>query len=138
MNQHTMTIQTPAELLKCCPIDNTFKIIGKKFTIHIIRNMVMRGQTRFNQFLVSIEGTNPKTLSARLKEMEKDGLITRTVHNETPIRVEYGLTKKGKDVQGIIDQMAAFSMKHYSKQVFKDGKQRNYKQVFKKPITVLN
>ncbi len=133
-----MTIQTPAELLKCCPIDNTFKIIGKKFTIHIIRNMAMQGQTRFNQFLVSIEGTNPKTLSARLKEMEKDGLITRTVHNETPIRVEYGLTKKGKDVQGIIDQMAAFSMKHYSKQVFKDGKQRNYKQVFKKPITVLN
>jgi len=133
-----MTIQTPSELLKCCPIDNTFKIIGKKFTIHIIRNMTMRGQTRFNQFLDSIEDTNPKTLSARLKEMEKDGLITRTVHNETPIRVEYGLTKKGKDVQGIIDQMAAFSMKHYSKQVFKDGKQRNYKQVFKKPLTVLN
>ena len=133
-----MTTQTPAELLKCCPIDNTFKIIGKKFTIHIIRNMVMRGQTRFNQFLVSIEGTNPKTLSARLKEMEKDGLITRTVHNEAPIRVEYSLTKKGKDVQGIIDQMAAFSMKHYSKQVFKDGKQRNYKQVFKKPVAVLN
>ncbi len=133
-----MTAQTPSELLKCCPIDNTFKIIGKKFTIHIIRNMAMQGQTRFNQFLVSIEGTNPKTLSARLKEMEKDGLITRTVHDETPIRVEYGLTKKGKDVQGIIDQMAAFSMKHYSKRVFKDGKQRNYKQVFKKPITVLN
>ena len=133
-----MTTQTPPELLKCCPIDNTFKIIGKKFTIHIIRNMAMQGQTRFNQFLDSIEDTNPKTLSARLKEMEKDGLITRTVHNETPIRVEYGLTKKGKDVQGIIDQMAAFSMKHYSKQVFKDGKQRNYKQVFKKPITVLN
>ncbi len=133
-----MTTQTPSELLKCCPIDNTFKIIGKKFTIHIIRNMAMQGQTRFNQFLASIEGTNPKTLSARLKEMEKDGLITRTVHNETPIRVEYGLTKKGKDVQGIIDQMAAFSMKHYSKQVFKDGKQRNYKQVFKKPVAVLN
>ncbi len=133
-----MTIQSPAELLKCCPIDNTFKIIGKKFTIHIIRNMVMRGQTRFNQFLDSIENTNPKTLSARLKEMEKNGLITRTLHDETPIRIEYNLTKKGEDLQGIIDQMAAFSMKHYSKQVFKDGKQRNYKQVFKKPLTVLN
>ena len=133
-----MQTQTPAELLKCCPIDNTFKIIGKKFTIHIIRNMAMQGQTRFNQFLDSIENTNPKTLSARLKEMEKDGLITRTVHAETPIRIEYTLTKKGKDLQGIIDQMAAFSMKHYSKSVFKDGKQRNYKQVFKKPVTVLN
>jgi len=133
-----MTTQTPAELFKCCPIDNTFKIVGKKFTIHIIRNMAMQGQTRFNQFLDSIEDTNPKTLSARLKEMEKDGLITRTVHPETPIRIEYTLTKKGKDLQGIIDQMAAFSMKHYSKTVFKDGKQHSYKQVFKKPVTVLN
>jgi len=133
-----MTAQTPAELLKCCPIDNTFKIIGKKFTVHIIRNIAMQGQTRFNQFLDSIEGANPKTLSARLKEMGKAGLITRQVYDEAPIRVEYNLTKKGKDLQGILDQMAAFSMKHYSKTVFKDGKQRNYKQVFKKPVTLLN
>ena len=141
-----MTTQETTSMIDCsstdilmfCPIVNSFIIIGKKFTVHIIRNMAIMGQSRFNQLLDSIEGANPKTLSARLKEMEKDGLITRTVHPETPIRVEYGLTKKGKDVQGIIDQMAVFSMKHYSKQVFKDGKQRNYKQVFKKPLTVLN
>ena len=133
-----MTTQNPLELIKNCPIDNTFKIIGKKFTVHIIRNMAMQGQTRFNQFLASIEDSNPKTLSARLKEMEKNGLITRKVYDEAPIRVEYTLTKKGKDLQGILDQMAAFSMKHYSKTVFKDGKHRNYKQVFKKPVALLN
>ena len=129
---------TPSVDLKCCPIDNTFKLIGKRFTVHIIRNMAMRGQTRFNQFLDSIEDSNPKTLSARLKELEKSGLITRKVYNEVPIRVEYKLTKKGKDIQGILDQMAAFSMKYYSSKIFKDGKQRNYKQVFKKPVEVLN
>ncbi len=133
-----MTTQTPAELLKNCPVDNTFKIVGKRFTVHIIRNMAMQGQTRFNQFLDSIEDSNPKTLSARLKEMEKDGLITRKVYDEAPIRVEYTLTKKGKDLQGILDQMATFSMKHYSKTVFKDGKQRSYNQVFKKPVAILN
>ena len=133
-----MTTEMPPECIKNCPVDNTFKIVGKKFTVHIIRNMTNQGQTRFNQFLDSIEDVNPKTLSARLKEMEKDGLITRKVYAEVPLRVEYSLTKKGKDLQGIIDQMATFSMKHYSKTVFKDGKQRNYKQVFKKPITVLN
>jgi len=133
-----MTTQSPAELMNCCPMDNTFKIIGKKFTIHIIRNMAMREQTHFNQFLGSIEDANPKTLSARLKEMKKTGLITRKVYGEVPIRVEYALTKKGKDLQGILDQMAAFSMKHYSKTVFKDGKQRSYKQVFKKPVALLN
>ncbi len=127
-----------ADMMKCCPIDNTFKIIGKKFTVHIIRNMTMMGQTRFNQLLDNIEGSNPKTLSARLKEMEKANLITRKVYDEVPIRIEYTLTKKGKDLEGILGQMAAFSMKHFPKEIFKDGKARNFKQVFKKPISVLN
>ncbi len=124
--------------MKCCPIDNTFKIIGKKFTIHIIRNMAMMGQSRFNQLLDNIEDANPKTLSARLKEMEKANLISRKVYDESPIRIEYKLTKKGEDLKGIIGQMAAFSMKHYAKEVFKDGKPRKLKQVFKKPMVVLN
>ncbi len=128
----------PKDFMKNCPIDNTFKIIGKKFTIHIIRNMAMFGQTRFNQMVGSIEDVNPKTLSARLKEMEKSGLITRKVYDEAPIRVEYNLTKKGKDLQGILDQMAAFSMKHDPKKIFKDGKSHTYKQVFKKPVALLN
>ena len=127
-----------ADMMKCCPIDNTFKIIGKKFTIHIIRNMAIMGQTRFNQLLDNIEDSNPKTLSARLKEMEKANLISRTVYDEVPIRVEYKLTKKGEDLTGILGQMAAFSMKHFAKEVFKDGKPRKLKQVFKEPLTVLN
>ena len=73
----------PTVDLKCCPIDNTFKLIGKRFTVHIIRNMAMQGQTRFNQFLDSIEDSNPKTLSARLKELEQSGLITRTVFDRS-------------------------------------------------------
>lgn len=129
---------TMIDSIKNCPIDNTFKIIGKKFTIHIIRNMAMMNHTRFNQFLDNIEEINPKTLSARLKEMEKAGLISRIVYDEAPIRVEYNLTQKGKDLQGILLQMAAFSMKHYPKQVFRDGKSRTVKQVFDFPSPKLN
>jgi DNA-binding HxlR family transcriptional regulator len=125
-------------MIKNCPVDNTFKIIGKKFTFHIVRNMAMRNQTRFNEFLGTIENINSKTLAIRLKELEDTKIIKRTVYDEVPPKVEYTLTKKGKDLQGIIDQMATFSMKHYPKTVFKDGKQRNYKQVFKKPVTVLH
>ena len=124
-------------MIKNCPVDNTFKIIGKKFTFHIVRNMAMRNQTRFNEFLGTIENINSKTLALRLKELEETKIIKRTVYDEVPPRVEYTLTKKGKDLQGIIDQMAAFSMKHYPKTVFKDGKKRNYKQVFKRQVTVL-
>ena len=129
---------TLEHMIKNCPVDNTFKIIGKKFTFHIVRNMAMRNQTRFNEFLGTIENINSKTLALRLKELEETKIVKRTVYDEVPPRVEYTLTKKGRDLQGIIDQMAAFSMKHYPKTVFKDGKKRNYKQVFKRPVTTLH
>lgn len=115
--------------MKVCPINNSFRIIGKKFTMLILRNMMHRGQMRFNQFL-EIEDINAKVLSARLKEMEKDGLITREVFHETPVRIEYILTEKGRALEPILDQMAAFSMKYCAKDVFKDGKVRKFEQVY--------
>ncbi|OLD28413.1 MAG: HxlR family transcriptional regulator [Thaumarchaeota archaeon 13_1_40CM_2_39_7] len=118
--------------MKCCPIDNTFKIVGKKFTIHILRNMIFLNQTRFSQFLESIEGINPKTLSVRLHEMEKSKLVKRKVYPETPIRIEYTITEKGEALKPIIEQMAAFSMKYCSCDVFRDGKPRTVEQVFGK------
>jgi len=120
----------------CCPIDNTFRIIGKKFTVLILRNMISLGQTRFNQLLVSVERINPKTLSIRLREMEKSGLIERKVYPETPIRVEYHLTEKGEALRPILEQMAAFSMQYCCKDVFKDGKPRTLQEVFSKSIKV--
>jgi DNA-binding HxlR family transcriptional regulator len=116
------------EGMKACPVDNTFKIIGKKFTVLLIRNMLSK-QTRFNQFLESIEGMNQKILSARLKEMEKDGLVTRKVFAETPLRVEYSLTEKGLATKPILDQMASFSLQYCSKEVFEDGKPRSLQEV---------
>ncbi len=123
--------------MKTCPIDNTFKIIGKKFTVHILRNMTQLGENRFNQFLDSIEGINPKTLSARLREMEKNGIIERSVFPGTPVKIEYSITKKGEALKPILHQMAAFSMQYCAKEVFKDGKPRTYKQVFEKPPEIL-
>ena len=118
--------------MKCCPIDNTFKIVGKKFTIHILRNMIFLGHIKFSQFLESVEGINPKTLSVRLREMEKSGLIKRHVYPDAPIRVDYTITEKGEALKPIITQMAAFSMKYCSHDVFKDGKPRTMQQVFGK------
>lgn len=123
--------------MKSCPIDNTFKLIGKKFTVHILRNMTQLHQNRFNQFLDSIEGINPKTLSARLREMEKNGIIERSVFPGTPVKIEYAITKKGRALKPVLDQMAAFSMQYCSKQVFKDGKPRTYKNVYEKPPEIL-
>lgn len=118
--------------MKACPIDNTFAIIGKKFTVHILRNMAMLNQTRFNEFLDTIDGINPKTLSARLREMERNGLIERKIYTGTPVRIEYSMTGKGKALIPILEQMAAFSMQYCAKDVFKDGKPRAFVHVFEK------
>ncbi len=119
--------------LKTCPIDNTFKIIGKKFTVHIIRNMSQLGQSRFNEFLESIEGINPKTLSARLREMEKNGIIEKRIYPGTPVKIEYTMTKKGLALKPILEAMAAYSMQYCAKDVFKDGKPKILKEIYSRP-----
>lgn len=119
---------------KCCPVFNTFNIIGKKFTSLILRNMIFLKQKRFNEFLNSIEEINPKTLSIRLKEMEKEGIIKRQVYNETPIRIEYYLTEKGKALQPILEQMALFSMKYCGDQIFENPDPIKIDKVTKKSI----
>jgi DNA-binding HxlR family transcriptional regulator len=126
-------------IMKSCPIENTFKIIGKKFTILILRNMINGRQNRFNQLLNSIEQGNPKTLTIRLKEMEKTGLIKRKVHyHETPVRIEYYPTEKGLALQPILDMMAAYSMQYCSKDIFKDAKPRDFKEVYGRDIASIS
>jgi DNA-binding HxlR family transcriptional regulator len=122
------TVQYPTSREMRCPIDNTYRIMGKKFTVHIVREIAMRNKTHFNQFL-TIEGINSNTLSRRLREMEKDGLIKRRVYHETPIRIEYDLTDKGEDLVPILEQMGAFSMKH-APEIFMDKKTTSFEEFF--------
>lgn len=118
-----------AKNLKKCPIYNTFDLVGKKFTILILRNMMLYGHTRFNQFLESVEEINSKSLSQRLREMKDDGLIERKVFPEIPPRVEYSLTEKGKSLRPILEQMGEYSTKYCAMDVFKDKRPRSFKKV---------
>ena len=116
--------------MKHCPIDNSINILGKKYALHIMRNMTLLKQSRFNQFLKSIEGINTKTLSMRLKEMERFGLISRRILSRHPIEVEYSLTDKGRSLEPLLVFLANYSMKFEPKVIFPDNKPRNVKQVF--------
>ena len=118
------------ETCKNEPIDNTFRIIGKKFTVHILRNMVILNQNRFNELLKSIEGINPNTLSARLREMEEEQLIEKKVTKGNPVKIEYGLTNKGRALQPILEEMAKFSTKFCCEDIFSDAKPRTFRQVY--------
>ena len=114
--------------LKNCPLHNTFDLIGKKFTILILRDMMLYNKTRFNELLDSVEGINSKTLSIRIREMERDGLIKRHVHAEMPLRVEYELMEKAKNLRPILEQMGEYSTRYCAADVFKDRKPRSFKQ----------
>jgi DNA-binding HxlR family transcriptional regulator len=111
--------------LKSCPIETTFKIIGKKWTVLIIREM-FRGTIQFNRFLENIDGITPKVLTQRLRELEKLGIIKRRIVSEYPIRVEYGLTDLGKAFEPMLLAAGSFSMRYMPEIVFKDGKPRSF------------
>jgi DNA-binding HxlR family transcriptional regulator len=113
--------------LKSCPIEATFKIIGKKWAVLIVREM-FRGTRQFNRFLENIDGITPKVLTERLRELEKLGIINRRVVSEYPIRVEYGLTDLGKAFEPVLLAAGAFSMRYMPEVVFKDGKSRSVVQ----------
>ncbi len=80
----------------------------------------------------SVEGINPKTLSARLKELERNGLIARKVYRENPPRVEYFLTEKGRALKPVLEQMGDFSLRYWARDVLKDGKPRTWETVYGK------
>jgi DNA-binding HxlR family transcriptional regulator len=102
--------------------------------------MIFQKQKLFNEFLNYIEEINPKTLSIRLRELEKDKLIKREVFNETPVRIEYSLTEKGRALQPILEQMALFSMKYCCEQVFHNPNQTKIDKItsktFRKSSTI--
>ena len=108
--------------MKCCPIDNSLKILGQKYALHIIRNLLLLKQTKFGQFLRSIEGINSKTLSIRLRELEDCDLIKRTIIPGRPVHIEYSLTDKGMALEPILSQLAIFSSRYEPKTIFKDGR----------------
>ena len=121
------TISSRPEL-KSCPIETTFKIIGKRWTVLIIRE-ILKGNTQFNRFLENIEGISPKVLTERLRELERLGIIRRRIVSEYPVRVEYNLTDIGKGFEPVLASAASFSMEYMPRIVFKDGKPRTPDQL---------
>ena len=118
--------------MKACPVDNSIKIFGQKYALHIVRNMLVLKQRRFGQFLKSIEGINTKTLSIRLHELENSGIIKRKIINSRPPQTEYSLTDKGMALEPILAHIATFSTRFEPNRVFKDGRPRmTIKQIFK-------
>ena len=87
-----------------CPVATTVSIIGSKWKLLIIRNLLSR-PWRFNELKKDLEGISQKVLTDSLRAMEDDGIITRTVYPEVPPRVEYALSELGESMRPILDAM---------------------------------
>ncbi len=92
------------EELPECPVATTVALIGSKWKLLIIRNLLQR-PWRFNELKKDLDGISQKVLTDSLRSMEADGLITRTVYPEVPPRVEYALSDLGQTLKPILDSM---------------------------------
>ena len=92
------------EELPECPVATTVSLIGSKWKLLIMRNLLVR-PWRFNELKKSLDGISQKVLTDSLRSMEEDGIIIRTVYPEVPPRVEYALSEVGESMRPILTAM---------------------------------
>ena len=100
------------EELPECPVATTVQLIGNKWKMLIIRNLIYNGKQRFSDFIRTIPAISKKVLTDNLRALEGDGLIEREVFAEVPPRVEYSLSEIGKSLRPIWDAMEAWGIEY--------------------------
>lgn len=94
-----------------CPVATTVQLIGNKWKLLIIRNLLER-PWRFNELHKNLEGISQKVLTDSLRQMEADGIVSRTVYPEVPPRVEYALSALGESMRPILDCMKEWGSRY--------------------------
>lgn len=110
-----MSEQTNAKLLPACPVETTLTLIGNKWKVLILREL-LPGTKRFGELKKSIGSVSQKVLTAQLRDMEGNGLLSRKVYAEVPPRVEYTLTDLGYSLKPILDAMRDWGEAYKAKQ----------------------
>jgi DNA-binding HxlR family transcriptional regulator len=95
-----------------CPVARTLEIIGERWTILILRDLLLAGPCKFQDFQQSLSAISPNTLSARLKKLEEHGVIVRRFYEEHPPRAEYVLTDKGRALGPVLKALLGWGQKH--------------------------
>lgn len=99
------------EELPACPVATTVQLIGSKWKLLIMRNLLIR-PWRFNELRKDLAGISQKVLTDSLRSMEEDGIVTRTVYPEVPPRVEYALSELGESMRPILDAMLKWGQEY--------------------------
>lgn len=94
-----------------CPVATTVQLIGNKWKLLILRNLLARSW-RFNELRKDLEGISQKVLTESLRSLENDGIIVRIVYAEVPPRVEYSLSELGESMRPILKAMENFGREY--------------------------
>ena len=95
-----------------CPIARTLDIIGDRWSILILRDLVLDGSRKFGDLQESLSGISPNTLSARLKRLEDAGIVERRFYEQHPPRAEYVLTDKGSELRPVLKALLEWGRRH--------------------------
>ena len=94
--------------LPACPVETTLSLIGNKWQLLILRDLVLNGTMRFKELQRSIGGISQKVLTSNLRTMEASGIVHREAFAEVPPRVEYSLTELGLTLKPVLDALWAW------------------------------
>lgn len=94
----------------CPKFESAFELLGKRWTGLIIRTL-LSGKCRFSDITEAIPNMSARMLTERFKELEKEGIVLRTVYPETPVRIEYELTQKGFELKEVMDEVQKWAEK---------------------------
>jgi DNA-binding HxlR family transcriptional regulator len=94
-----------------CDVVGLWEILGKRWSLHILKNLSTNGTVRFNELKRLIPEISSTVLSQRLLELEREGLISKKICSEFPVRVEYSLTHRTKELETILKQLSVWISK---------------------------
>ncbi|SFB58751.1 transcriptional regulator, HxlR family [Rhizobium sp. NFR07] len=97
-----------------CPVESTLSFIDGKWKGVILHHLLEEGTLRFNELRRRIPSVTQRMLTKQLRELEEEGLITRTVYPVVPPRVEYDLTPLGQSLEPVITALRAWGVTHVS------------------------
>jgi DNA-binding HxlR family transcriptional regulator len=95
-----------------CPIASTLDVVGDKWTLLVVRDLLFAGTRRFADFLASSEGISTNILADRLDRLVALGAVERSKYQERPVRYEYHLTQRGRDLAPVLREIARWGGNH--------------------------
>ncbi|WBB93121.1 helix-turn-helix domain-containing protein [Verrucosispora sp. WMMC514] len=95
-----------------CAIAGTLDLVGDRWSLLIVRDLLFRGELRFADLAASAEAVPTNTLADRLRRLEECGIVVRHLYSERPRRYEYHLTERGRDLAPVLDSIATWGITH--------------------------